>query len=192
MKLRNLFLAGVAAVALAGPAAADAPQGWYVGVGAGWDDPTGVNGPGGSNLNTDDTIAVLGAIGYRWSSGWRAEVETNYADPDYNFFGIKGDAEQWAAMGNLAYDIPLQGNWALTLGGGAGWAWVSPGNGLGSDSAFAWQGIAGFSWMVTPKMALQLDYRYFSIGNTTHSGFGVSHDDSNRVMLSLRFHLQHD
>ena len=37
MKLRMIALAGVAALALSGPAAASNATGWYLGLGAGWD-----------------------------------------------------------------------------------------------------------------------------------------------------------
>ena len=50
MKIRTIALAGVAVLALSGPAAASDATGWYLGLGAGWDHMGNIktSHPGGS------------------------------------------------------------------------------------------------------------------------------------------------
>src|SRR5215469_9838082 len=83
MKIRMLALAGVAAVALSAPA--HAAEGWYIGLGGGYDDS--------SNLRTESvthpTVAprvplqpsgiFALSVGYGWASGLRLEDEISYA-----------------------------------------------------------------------------------------------------------------
>ena len=80
MKLRLLALATVAAAALSTPALA--AEGWYLGLGGGWDNQTGyriTSGPAPTRLNSkvsssDDAIGAV-AIGYAWEGGFRLENE---------------------------------------------------------------------------------------------------------------------
>ena len=78
MKLRFLAMATVAAVALTTPALAG--EGWYLGLGGGWDMQTGyrmssVPAPATFNRKVNSNDSAIGAvsIGYKWAEGWRLE-----------------------------------------------------------------------------------------------------------------------
>ena len=81
MKFRMIALAGVAALALSTPAMAN--EGWYLGLGAGWNQQLGtkvtsIGSPATGTLGkTDksDSVIVAGSIGYVWDSGLRLENE---------------------------------------------------------------------------------------------------------------------
>ena len=208
MKIRTIALLSVTAALLTGPAAAQA-EGWYLGLGAGWDNPNNThflvsNGGGNGSINTRDTAAYSGAVGYEWGSGWRLELEPSYTDPKVSS-GLHGDIQETSLFANLAYDIPLARWVSLTLGAGAGAAWVSPSVktappvisvASGSKTAFAWQGIAGFVFPVSDNFELQADYRYQGIGDTSHnsaffapSNIGFKNENNQVIMLSFRWYL---
>ena len=80
MKIRMIALAGVAALALSTPAMA--AEGWYLGLGGGWDSQsstkitssnTAVAGTASSKAGSAAIIA--GSIGYKWDNGLRLEDE---------------------------------------------------------------------------------------------------------------------
>ena len=207
MKTRTILLSGVAVFLLAGPAAAQT-QGWYLGLGAGWNNPSNIDfnaGPGvHGSVQMKDSAAYIATIGYKWRNGIRLELEPGYADPDVGS-GLKGDVQQTTLFANLAYDIPLARWVSLTLGAGAGMGWVDPSIKTtppsirvanGSDTAFAWQALAGLTFPLSDNFELQADYRYRSIGDTTHSSAffaptNISAKDKNSqvVMVSLRWYL---
>ena len=83
-------------------------------------------------------------------------------------------------MANLIYDFDL--GWPITphVGGGVGAAQVhqnlNPSNGSGTHSSgtvFAYQGIAGLRYFITPAVALDLDYRYFATVAPTFTTVGA-------------------
>src|SRR5215831_7540590 len=133
MKLRTIVLAGVAAAALsAGPAMATETQGWYLGLGVGWDHmepvhvvtapPASING----RLGMLDNAMVAGSFGYKWTSGLRLEFETSYSWHDLHntvtpsAHVISGTSDLAGAMVNFLYDWDLGGQWSLSFGGGLG------------------------------------------------------------------------
>ena len=202
MKLRAIALAGVAAVVLAGPAAAN-PTGWYLGLGVGWNNSNGghasTNCCGSGGLGLDDTAAYMANVGYKWDNGWRAELELSYTDPDFGK-GIPGDLTKTALMANINYDIPVGQHVNLVLGGGAGVSWIDPSSTIfnGVDQAFVWQGIAGLAFALSDSFEVQIDYRYVSFNDTNHSVTGVpggratlSDLADNRIMASFRWQLWH-
>src|SRR6185369_14847475 len=86
MKLRSIVLAGVAAAALsAGPAMANDTQGWYIGLGVGYDhqEPLRIQvAPPFTSvvrLGHSDNAMAAGSFGYKWSSGLRLEFEASYS-----------------------------------------------------------------------------------------------------------------
>src|ERR1700740_3303211 len=92
MKLRTLALAGVALIGLAGPAAAG--QGWYVGMGLGWNHLENVVGTatGGSDVfKWDEGFNGLATTGFKWSDGWRLELEGDLTRNDANALLVSGD-----------------------------------------------------------------------------------------------------
>jgi outer membrane protein OmpA-like peptidoglycan-associated protein len=208
MANRAVFVLGASLLLLAGPAMAHT-QGWYLGLGAGWHNPDNVDfstsGFGGGSIGLDDSAAFIGAIGYKWPGGLRLEVEGGFANPDATG-GLRGDIDVTTLLANLAFDVPLGERVSLTLGGGAGIAWVDPSIrtaapsivvASGSETAFAWQAIAGLIFPLSDRFELQADYRYRSIEGTDHSSAffapsGISFDDldSQSVMVTLRWYFR--
>src|SRR5471030_3124986 len=124
MKLRLLAMATVCAAALSTPALAG--QGWYLGLGGGYDNQQAINLKPNSTAAfavgaQDSGIGVL-AIGYKWTSGWRLENEIGYTSHTLSTPTTLGRGNDAVAsdMLNILYDFPLSDQWSLTLGGGAG------------------------------------------------------------------------
>jgi hypothetical protein len=124
MKFRMFAMASVAALALSTPAMAG--QGWYLGLGGGYDSQQDVNiasvtlptynGP----ATAKDSALGVASFGYAWHGGWRIENEIGYSSHDLSFKGLPGNNSVTSDLINILYDIPLSENWKLTLGGGAG------------------------------------------------------------------------
>src|SRR5665213_985345 len=118
MKLRSIVLTGVALAALsASPALATDTQGWYLGIGAGYDhmDPIhAITAPplsAHANLGQQDMAMVAGSFGYKWASGLRLEFEAGYSTHDQHahnapFAGTLGGSTQVkSALFNVVYDM---------------------------------------------------------------------------------------
>src|ERR1051325_5870258 len=130
MKLRLLAMATVAAAAISTPALAG--DGWYLGLGGGWDMQTGyrmqsVPAPTVFNakVNSEDSAIGAIAVGYKWPEGFRLENEVAFTQHDTSLggagiFAAKGGNQIISDMLNLAYDYPLSDTWKLTVGGGLG------------------------------------------------------------------------
>src|SRR5437868_7109140 len=131
MKLRSIALAGVALAALsASPALANDTQGWYLGLGVGYDHMTAiplVTAPPPSvhaDLRQQDGVMVAGSFGYKWASNLRLEFEVGYSSHDQRevnppFAGhLSGTNELKSALVNVVYDWNLGSNWSVSLGGG--------------------------------------------------------------------------
>src|SRR3982750_4398049 len=116
MKIRTIVLAGIAALAVSGPAVASDATGWYLGLGAGWDRLGNLSlhflpaGPG-EKANTDDAALFLGTFGYRLPSGIRFEAEIGYdhhsvngADVLFGAGSLSGHINNLTGMLNAAYD----------------------------------------------------------------------------------------
>jgi hypothetical protein len=171
MKIRMIALAGVAALALSTPAMA--AEGWYLGLGGGWDGQSSIKATSQVNTNffgsskSGGAAIVAGTVGYAWDNGLRLEDEIAWTGHDLT--GLTGPLVTAAGsatargyssvstdMANLVYDIPLDENWKLSLGGGVGYGMVRThlqyapiGTGPlgdivnGSRGGLAYQGIAG-------------------------------------------------
>src|SRR5258708_2911786 len=116
MKLRSIVLTGVALAALSvTPALANDTQGWYLGLGAGYDhmDPIHVvTAPPPSvaaRLGQQDMAMVAGGFGYKWASGLRLEFEVGYSSHDQHahnppFAGtLAGTTTVKSALFNIVY-----------------------------------------------------------------------------------------
>jgi opacity protein-like surface antigen len=66
-------------------------------------------------------------------------------------------------MGNALLDGDFGGGFGGYVGGGAGRAWAKQAG--DSDNAWAYQGIAGLRYAVSPNIDAGLKYRYFRTGN---------------------------
>src|SRR5579863_210224 len=170
MKLRLLAMATVAAAALSTPAMAG--DGWYLGLGGGWDGQNSASGRSvptpsfvGTVNHADNAIGAI-SIGYSWAdTGWRLENEVAYTQHDISASagGATGGDQITSDMVNLAYDIPLGDTWKFTVGGGLGvggfrGALRTTGTQFdifrGGQSGFQWQVIAGLAVSVAPDVDL--------------------------------------
>lgn len=157
----------------------------------------GNSGSGGSWI-------VGGGFGWRFTPNWRADITLDYR-PDFRQdtnFGIgpgpKTGLDDLTAMANGYYDFTLPALNPLVpyIGAGLGIArnsydGVTAQTGpttvshlTGSEkNQFAWQAMAGFSYYLSPTVALDVGYRYLDAGN---SGFGTRLH-ANEVTTALRF-----
>jgi opacity protein-like surface antigen len=150
MKMKMIALAGVATLALAGPAVASDAHGWYLGLGAGWDHMgnfEAVFDDGTDKINTSDSALFVGSIGYRFMDRIRLEGEFGY-DRHSLRDGFDGHVGIKSAMLNAAYDLKLSQKWDLTFGAGVGW-----GSGGGeiedlsqTHDGYIWQAMVGFAY----------------------------------------------
>jgi opacity protein-like surface antigen len=201
MKLRMLAMATVAAAALSTPAMAG--DGWYLGLGGGYDQQNGyrlqsVPAPGilNNKINAKDSAIGVVSVGYKWDEGWRLENEFAFTQHDTSLngtgsFAATGGSQISSDMINLLYDIPLGDTWKFTIGGGVGiggFRGALRTNGTsfdlfrGGHSAFQWQGIAGLSVSVAPDVDLFGEYRYRE--NETNGLFASSYTPLTPVRIS--------
>lgn len=138
----------------------------------------------------DSGWAILATAGYAFNGGWRLEGEVGYRNNDlgsirfrdtwyadhYGSFSPGGTLEEVSLMVNVLYDIYITDRFKLSLGGGIGADWANfefdnrfntnnnfnNNNGDGSW-AFAYQGIAGLSYALTPRTDLFVNYRYLVV-----------------------------
>ncbi|HEY8698525.1 MAG TPA: OmpA family protein [Rhizomicrobium sp.] len=211
MKFRILLLASAAVLCAAAPALAG--EGWYAGLGAGWDklndvkvNAAGING----TLRSSDTELVIGTIGYK-AGPIRIELEPGWDRHNVDRFDagalgtttLDGHVQILSAMVNGIYDIPLGRRFNISLGAGAGMGQVrekvfASGGPLlsdDSDSGFMWQAIGGFSYALNPNLDFAVDYRYRDLNAHIHSVTlaGGTTDSGNlkeqAVVASLRWYF---
>ena len=205
MTLRGILLGSAVAIMLP-TAAIAAPEGFYVGAGA------GVNWTRDSDLNLQSTGGELDAsfkvggigdlsVGYATAAGPRAELEfawrwrnsidsTESATPALR--DLDGRYRSIAFMGNILYDINTGTSFTPYIGVGAGIAQVhlKVADFSDKDWVFAYQGIAGVAYNITNNLALTVDYRYFAtvdpkfdLGGVTTKGEYGNHT----VLAGLRY-----
>jgi outer membrane protein OmpA-like peptidoglycan-associated protein len=156
-----------------------------------------------TKIYTDTGPAALVALGWGFGNGLRAEVEGSYRSNSLSGIStlrangltlplgnVNGGARTYAAMANIAYDIPVH-PFGLPvqpyIGAGAGYAWLdfdnAHGNGrsniilvdgtvagpfsnnvsFGSGGAFAYQAFTGLSLPLRflPGLDATAEYRFF-------------------------------
>ena len=131
MKLRLLAMATVAAAALSTPALAG--EGWYLGLGGGWDHQhsIGVDSVKLRLLGHHGQIGPATAASARFRSATTGPTlagvwKTNSPTPSttsqlaHGCWSAAGGDQITSDMLNLVYDIPLGDTWKLSLGGGVG------------------------------------------------------------------------
>jgi opacity protein-like surface antigen len=214
MRIRDVVLAGFIAVAASQPALAG--DGIYLGAGLGIESPSNatwhvpaLNQFGHYSLS--DTNTFLADAGYKFSDGFRVELEGQNASFDGDKISVSQLAQSSPLKGHLNegtlylngdYDFPIFRGLGGSIGAGVGSAWNdthgSAFNGLavvrGSDRAFAWQVGGGLTHRLLPNLDLQVDYRYQGIGSTTvtESGVGSFHFGNIKtqtITASVRFYL---
>jgi opacity protein-like surface antigen len=156
-----------------------------------------------TKINTDPGPVGILALGWGFGNGLRAEIEGSYRSNGVSgistlradgrtlpLSNVMGNVRTYAAMANIAYDIPVRPfGWPVQpyIGAGAGFAWLNmnnaSGNGsatfhlpddntfgpgpdlvsTGSAGAFAYQAMAGVSLPISalPGLEATLEYRFF-------------------------------
>ena len=185
------LLAAAGLVAFApSSAAAQSEHGPYVAVGAGYDSmPDRDLAIGGRTVSSQwkHGFGGFGALGYRWSRALRTELEVSGREAKVKTFN---DVNPWAGkqwdnsvMANVLYDIDLKGPITPYVGAGLGASWVIWGDNFRAtlqqpptvydDDMWraGWQGIAGVSYAVSPKVTVAIDGRLKgSFGDYKFSG----------------------
>jgi opacity protein-like surface antigen len=177
--LGPVVAAVAAALAVASPAAAK----FYVFGTGSWasledSDVQQGTAPAGT-LEHESGWAFAGGIGYIIGPKLRSELELGYRSNDVErltvpAFGVPagaatGDVSVFSGMVSAYYDIVTWGPITPYLGAGVGFGSIdlditSAGvNSTRSDTAFAYQGMAGIRYAVTSSLDLKLGYRYFAL-----------------------------
>jgi opacity protein-like surface antigen len=195
------------------PPAAAAPmmtQGWYVGVGAGFDRLGNIEEvsafPGNATVGTDDAALITGEFGYRFADRLRLEGEFGWDQHDlksttFNAEAFSGHVSTFSFLANVAYDFPLSSQWDFTLGAGAGVgdfdvkAAGCCDSTSGSNQGFMYQGFAGFDYWIRQDISVNLDWRYRDLTENENYTFDngafpykikATHDQA--LMLSIRYY----
>lgn len=206
MKLRTAVITTAFLCSVSAAALAQQTSGLYLGLGGGanFARDADVSGGGISTETQFDTgWAGIGSVGYGFGNGLRLEFEAGYRDNDIDgvsgVSGAGGSVNVWSGMLNLLYDIPTGIPLTPYIGAGVGYARVKADsvNVSGtavmddSDNVFAYQGIVGASYGLTPNLKLALDYRYFATQDpefSTNTGVKVDSEYSaHTVLLGLRW-----
>ena len=123
-------------------------------------------------VETDLGVTVGAALGFTYQSGFRTELEYRYASASIDTVQLLGlatglsvdidddNANAHFVMSNVYYDFKNTSFITPYVGVGVGGAWVSLYDGLGSDSAFAYQGRAGVNLDMGPQTSLGVEYLY--------------------------------
>jgi opacity protein-like surface antigen len=214
MRIRDGFLAASIAATMAQPALAG--EGFYVGAGLGIESPSNSvwRSPSFSQFgdySLKDTNTFIADAGYKFSNGFRIELEGQDADFDGDKISIsqfsltsplKGHISEGTLYLNGDYDFPIFHGLGGTIGAGVGSAWSNTHgtafNNLavvhGSDRAFAWQVGGGVTHQILSNLDLQVDYRYQGVGSVTvtESGVGafeLGNIKTQTITASVRFYI---
>lgn len=204
-----------AASVLASSAAYATETGPYVSVGVGVHVPTDATSDANIPLNANPTpfrssfdtgFIGIGSVGYKWDGHVRTELEAAYRQSDFNKVNgtpANGIQKGIGISANIIYDFDNESAITPYLGVGFGissdkWKRVAT-TGIPSfndrSTAFQWQGIAGASMQMSPRVGVFVDYRYINSGkhsfDSQPSGSRVGRytDESHNVLVGLRFAL---
>ena len=178
-------------------------------------------GLAGTRLRFDEGgVGGLGSVGYGLGNGLRFEVEGNFRQNELRGIGsgqgpVSGNSTQqdYGVMGNVLYDLDLKpfgvGFVSPYVGLGAGYEW-SHLNGFnstnadsgrvthfgGTSSNFAYQGIVGAAFPVTPHLSLTAEYRFLGVlGNEKFKAetggetgnYNISENLNHSVLVGFRY-----
>lgn len=209
MSLNTRLLGAAAAIALLLPVAAKADDGFYLGgnLGAGFaTNSTFDNGTNTNKVEMDPGFAGMLTAGWQFNNGIRLQGEfaarlnsvnditgTGAAAP------IDGDMNVYALMADAIYGIPTGTKFTPYVGAGAGIARVQAKN-IGTtlattvdddDTVFAYQGILGVEYAISPNLFAGLDYRYFRTADTSFTSAASTKVDgdyeNHTVTVGLRY-----
>jgi opacity protein-like surface antigen len=145
------------------------------------------------DVKTNTGYLIGGAVGLKWNDLLRTELELSHGSNNANSYAVNGGAFLPASgpisatylLGNVWLDIPTQSSFTPYIGGGLGVGWAtadvffqgSPAYGPNaSGGAFAYQVGGGVKYTLSPKIDLDIGYRYKSLGKT---------DFTNRFLAGL-------
>jgi outer membrane protein OmpA-like peptidoglycan-associated protein len=157
--------------------------------------PYNLSGEG--TINFDTGWAGFVTFGYGFEKNWRVELEGGYRSNDFNavadihdVYGYErcavksfewdycsrtvaadGSFDEWTAMVNVIYDVPLSDKLDLNIGVGAGadFSRVKVGGYKDEDTNFAYQAIVGLTYKVTDRLDLTVNYRYLNVDSPSYS-----------------------
>jgi OmpA-OmpF porin, OOP family len=216
MRVKSLLLLGTVALCASAPAGASTFKGWYIGLEGGADWTSDNNAAWGTTspplnpvrINYDTGWAALATAGYRFDNNLRLEGEIGYRDDDVgsvtgSVTRTGGELTTTTAMANLIYDWPVFDRMTLSIGAGAGAAHEQFDDGTldqDEDYNFAYQGIAGLSYALSPRTDLTLNYRYLRTDRAEYHGAHLAHTDfydtdfgdRQTLTIGLRYDLSPD
>lgn len=214
MNIRFLPVACLVAAgifAFAGTPAKAEFDGIYLGGAAGLAMPNDSDVEGGGidvDADLENTPALSAFVGNKYENNWRAEMELGWRDPDIDTVGGvngSGDVGVTHLMFNALYDFDVDLDPGIGtpikpyLGAGIGPALVhvdggSPINGSTVDDrelTLAAQGIAGLNFLVSDRLTVFTDYRYFQTTDfDIRTAAGTRHEtdySDHRIMIGFRW-----
>jgi len=183
MRISSAILVAGVLAGLGGAASAET-DGWYFGAeaGANFAQKMKFNALANTWQQTQDPgYAILGQVGYGFGQ-WRLEGELGWRHNELDKFTYAGGSPSPSGavqgvnmMFNVLYDFKTDTPWTPYLGAGIGGMNVQEDNVIaggtkitnGSDTAFAYQGIAGIAYAVTDTLSLRADYHYMRTEKAT-------------------------
>ena len=223
MTLRKALLAATV-LSLPMVAQAQPVTGLYVGAGAGLNFRQDSDLTPSSSLRSASATAAfrdpgavgLGAIGWGFGNGLRAEIEGNYRYNEVqtisNTRSPGGYTQTYGVMANALFDFSLGLPITPYIGAGVGYAWSEVSKGRASstlgnlriddtDGQFAYQGILGAAYnlgAMMPGLAVTAEYRFYgtlegsykatnTAGSTTRAGTVDATNYNHSVLVGLRY-----
>lgn len=155
---------------------------WYLGSSAGWTRLDNERSFANSLGEWQDGFNIGVRAGIEWGF-WRVEEELRFlrnngkfcvAVPSAVCSSALGNRRAYAIMTNVLYDFQLSGPVTPHIGGGIGAASLNdsvriPGLGTFVDNqewGFAYQGIVGIRYNLSPAVAVDLDYKFLGTTST--------------------------
>jgi opacity protein-like surface antigen len=194
MENMKKFAVAIVAATLSCLAGAAQAQNFYVG-GYGAVNYTHDGNANGNEKMIYDLGYGVGAVGgYAMGNGLRLEGEIAYRANGVDTLdgvSVGGDMSSWAFMGNVLYDFNTQSSIRPHIGGGLGVAraTIESGGLEYSDTVFAAQFIVGGDYMVSPDLALTLDFRHMrtqDLALGAGSGLGAVEYSNSTLTVGLR------
>ncbi|MEM9168058.1 MAG: outer membrane beta-barrel protein [Pseudomonadota bacterium] len=124
----------------------------------------------------DNSLAIGGAVGFKYPSGFRTELEYRFTSNAYESVDIDGvttavvqppiddDVNAHILMSNVIYDFDNDTRFTPFIGVGVGGARVTnfmdTGFDAASDWAFAYQAKAGLTYDLSPTLKLSAEINY--------------------------------
>jgi outer membrane protein OmpA-like peptidoglycan-associated protein len=215
MTLRGTLLAA-SLLALPLAASAQPVTGLYIsgGIGANLLQDESVKSVGGvatSGMKLDTHVgpAFVGAMGWGFGNGLRAEVEFDFrnnpisgaSDCPGGCSSVRGSENKFGPMVNLAYDFNL-GPIVPYIGAGVGYQFadddISSGSSVLTDTkgAFAYQAILGLGFPIAaaPGLTVDVEYRFMGLAGTRDYVEGANtvslgNEYNHAIMLGVRYNI---